>query len=286
MTADLDTLHLALRYSHIVAGFFGLALFWIPVFAAKGGRLHLRAGRAFAWCAVFVGLTGLAASAWAWIDIDSFLGPALDRIPERSRPFLIDQAQFLFAILGYLSLLVLGGLWFAVRAVRTKQSHEALREPILLGFQAVIAAASVALVAWGTLNLLAGYRGEHLLPKAAAGKYWVPIVLGVVGLLGVKGDLSYILRPRPTRMAWWYKHMENMIGVGIAFHTAFLVFGSNRLIGFSLPGAWALLPWVVPSAIGIPATHLWVRYYKRRLGEVDATPPASAQPRPEEAPVG
>ena len=286
MNADLDTLHLVLRYSHIVAGFLGLALFWIPVFAAKGGRLHLRAGRAFVWCATFVGLTGLGTSAWALIDVDSFLGRTLESIPERSRPYVLEQARFLFAILGYLSLLVLSGLWFAVRAVRTKQSHEALREPILFVFQSAVIAASLALVTFGAINLLAGYRGEHLLPKAATGKYWVPVVLGVLGLLGVQGDLGYVLRPRPTRMAWWYKHMENMIGVGIAFHTAFLVFGANRLIGFQLPGAWALLPWVVPSAIGIPATHLWVRYYKKQFGEWDAQPPKRAQERPEEAPVG
>ena len=173
---------------------------------------------------------------------------------------------------------------FRQAIVRTKQRHEDLREPVLLGFQAAIVAASVALIAFGAFHLYGGRGG--LAQRADSGKYWVPVVLGIIGLLGAWGDLGYILRPRPTRMAWWYKHMENMLGVGIAFHTAFLVFGANRLIGYSLPSAWALLPWAIPSAIGIPATQIWVRYYKRRFGELDAPPPASAHSHPEEAQVG
>ena len=33
-----------LRYGHIVAGFAGLAAFWVPVFSKKGGARHVRFG--------------------------------------------------------------------------------------------------------------------------------------------------------------------------------------------------------------------------------------------------
>jgi hypothetical protein len=280
MTADLDLVHRALRYSHVAAGAVGLLLFWIPVFAKKGGRLHVRTGRAFAWCAGYVGLTGLASSAWALLDTAGFGGAAFARLPEQSAPYYLEAARFLFAILGYLSLSVLSGLWFGLRVVWTRQRHESLREPLLLGLQAATGLASACLAAFGGWNLVAGFRGEHLLPAAEIGKYWVPLVLGVIGLLSVKEDIGYVLRARPSRMAWWYKHMENMLGVGIAFHTAFLVFGANRLFGLRLPGPWALLPWVLPTAVGVPAIVLWVRAYRRRFGELATTGPAPAPDQP------
>jgi hypothetical protein len=69
-------------------------------------------------------------------------------------------------------------------------------------------------------------------------------------------------------MAWWYKHMENMLGVGIGFHTAFLVFGMSRLFEVRLPTPWQLLPWLLPTAIGLPAIAIWKRYYQRKFGEL------------------
>ena len=37
--------------THVLTGFVGLAAFWVPVFASKGGRTHVRAGRVFVYCA-------------------------------------------------------------------------------------------------------------------------------------------------------------------------------------------------------------------------------------------
>jgi hypothetical protein len=270
----IDALHQGLRYAHVAAGFVGLALFWVPVFAKKGGRLHVRAGWAFACCAGFVGVTGLAASAWALVDIQSFAGARMGRIPVEERPRILEEARFLYAILGYLSLAVVSGLWFGLRVVRTRQRHEALRTPLVIGLHAATLLWALGLLALGASNLVAGYTGTHL-PPGAANKYWVPAVLGLLGALAARDDLRYVLRPRPTRMAWWYKHMENMLGVGIAFHTAFLVFGVHRLFAVRLSGAWQLLPWVLPAAIGVPAIHVWVRAYQRRFGEL----PEKSAPR-------
>jgi hypothetical protein len=92
-------------------------------------------------------------------------------------------------------------------------------------------------------------------------------VLGLLGVHSAWTELRYIFQPRPTPMAWFYKHMENMLGVGIGFHTAFLVFGAFRFLPFRLEGGWQLVPWLLPSLIGIPATHWWIHTYKRRFGE-------------------
>jgi len=35
---------------HIIAGLIGLAAFWTPAIARKGGTTHVRVGRVFFWC--------------------------------------------------------------------------------------------------------------------------------------------------------------------------------------------------------------------------------------------
>jgi hypothetical protein len=264
----LDTLHRAWRGAHIVVGFAGLVLFWVPIFAKKGGRLHVVCGRLFVWCAYIVGATSVVSSAWAVAHPVSFLRDPLSRgVSERSVPYMIEQARFFFSILGFLGLAVLVGTYFGVRVVRTRRDHAELRRGILIPAELLLGAWCVGVAAFGAYNLATCAAGRHLLPAAAAGRFAIPIALGLWGLHGVVGELNYILRPRPTPRAWWYRHMEAMIGAGIAFHTAFLVFGSARLFGVQLPGPWQVVPWLLPSAIGIPAAVLWVRYYKRRFKE-------------------
>lgn len=68
-------------------------------------------------------------------------------------------------------------------------------------------------------------------------------------------------------MAWWYEHMESMLGGGVAFHTAFLVLGAGRLLGIQITGPAAVIPWLLPAIIGIPVSAIWVRYYRRRFQE-------------------
>ena len=61
--------------------------------------------------------------------------------------------------------------------------------------------------------------------------------------------------------------MGAILGGGIAFHTAFLVLGAGRLIGLRFDGLAGVIPWILPSLIGIPASEIWVRYYKRKFNE-------------------
>jgi len=265
---DLDTLHRAWRGAHIIVGFAGLVLFWVPVFAKKGGRLHVACGRLFAWCAYIVGATSVVSSAWAVAHPVSFLSDPLSRgVSERAVPYMTEQARFFFSILGFLGLAVLVGTYFGVRVVRTRRDHSELRRGILIPGELLLALWCVGMTAFGVYSLVLCATGRHLLPAGAAPRFLIPILLGLWGLNGVASELKYILRPRPTPMAWWYQHMGAMLGAGIAFHTAFLVFGSARLFGLQLSGPWQVVPWLLPSAIGIPATVLWVRYYKRRFRE-------------------
>jgi hypothetical protein len=67
-----------------------------------------------------------------------------------------------------------------------------------------------------------------------------------------------------------------MLGGGVAFHTAFLVIGADRMFGITLEGPIAILPWLLPTIIGIPVSSIWVGYYRRKFNEVQ---PAAAVAR-------
>ena len=71
-----------------------------------------------------------------------------------------------------------------------------------------------------------------------------------------------------SRRAWMYEHIGAMLGSGIAFHTAFAVFGSAQLIDINLAGWLQVVPWIAPTIIGIPAILLWTRHYQRKFGEL------------------
>src|SRR5690606_30065282 len=100
-------------------------------------------------------------------------------------------------------------------------------------------------------------------------------MLAPIGLIVGSANLRYARRAPAERMAHWYEHMGAMIGAGVAFHTAFAVFGGARVLGLGgLEGPWAFVPWILPAAIGLPATALWTRYYRRKFapGGRDAGP--------------
>lgn len=276
MTVDTEGVHLILRYVHIGPAFVGLVLFWVPVFATKGGRLHVRAGWAFAGCAGIVGGTGLISSVWALLDMGSFAGPKLAEIPERDLPRALEVGRLLFAVLAYLSLWVVSQLWFGIRVAQTRDRHEALRTPLLVGLHTATGLAALALLVFGVQNVLLSSPDE-LLPPGAASIYWIPVALGLNGPKELNETLGYILRRRSSPMAWWYVHMECMLTVGVAFHTAFAVFAVHGLFGLRLPGLWQFLPWLAPSMIGVAAIRLWVRVYRRRFADLPGKEPASPQ---------
>ena len=95
----------------------------------------------------------------------------------------------------------------------------------------------------------------------------VLLALSPIGALQGWQMIVQMTRPQSERMAWFYSHMGNMIGAGIAFHTAFAVFGSARIFDFELPGVWQIVPWVLPAAIGIPANRILETRYRQRFNE-------------------
>ena len=248
-----DIIHSVLRASHIYMGFVGLAMFWVPALTRKGGRVHVVTGKVFAVCAYTVALTALGSSAWVLIHPSSWVGEpvVLSEIP-------IDQIMFI-SILGLLGIFLLNSIENGVRVVRTRRQPETFAGTRLRAFNWAQASASVAVLLFGVYNLAVGNGPMFAIPTA----------LGLVGLLDFFENRKFLANPRPTPMAWWYWHMDGMVGSGIAFHTAFFVFGARNIFGGAIiEGTWSFLPWVLPATIGLPALHFWTRYYKRKFGEL------------------
>jgi hypothetical protein len=236
----METLHAGVRYVHIALGFLGLAAFWFPIFARKGGRLHVAAGRVFVWCAYVVTVSAVFSSVY-YITLFVARGDSPG-----------DDPNFGFLVfLAYLALVTFAGVRHGVVVARTKEDRTAASTGLHRG------------LAWASI------LGSAIIVAFAIG-FWGPVspvllALSPIGIVGGRGMLRYI-SPRPMiPRVWFYEHMGAMIGSGIAFHTAFAVFGSRNLFDVHLVGIWGMLPWILPAAIGIPATLLWERHYRRKF---------------------
>ena len=228
------------RWTHIAFGFVGLAAFWVPLFARKGGPLHRRAGSVFRYCAVVV----IAAAGLAVIihSLRAIIG---------GHSVSADPAGWSFLLfLGYLALVTGGILSHGFGVLRQKRDLTALDTPYRRATAWSMIGASVFIVGWAI--------------------YWQPsnaILLYALSPIGIGNGFGILAVLRGRRAGpgqWKLEHLNALIGCGIAFHTAFAVFGMSRFLPVQLPGAWQVLPWILPAAIGIPASIIWTRYYRSR----------------------
>ncbi len=226
---------------HVATGFVGLAAFWVPVFARKGGRAHVRAGRVYTYCAYVVTLSAVTASAGRIVSYQ------IQGIGLADRPDLYGFALFL----GYLGVTTFATVRQALRVVATRRAPEMLRTPVHEALAWASIAGSVAVVAFalGTWSAVS------------------PILLGLspIGLFTGRSMLRLMRQPGAQHMGWFYSHLGSMLGGGIAFHTAFIVFGAQRLWAYELAGPLAIVPWILPTIIGIPAIVVWTGYYRRKF---------------------
>ncbi len=241
----MELLREILRWPHIIFGFGGLVAFWFPVFARKGAQLHRRAGKVFVWCGYGVVVSAaMSCVLLTWIILGRDL-TAQNR----------DNLATL-AFLGYLALATFVILRYSMRVLESKRQPSKIDTPLERGLAYATLAASAAIVAFA---LLWPTSMTTLL-----------LALSPIGLSTGWGILRYLNGADPSPRAWFYEHMGATLGAGIAFHTAFAVFGIRRLFELPSTGLVSILPWVLPAAIGIPGTFLWQRHYRKKFGELPA----------------
>ena len=239
----MELLREILRWVHVVLGFTGLIAFWFPVFARKGGALHRRVGKVFVWCGY--GVTGSALVACAlltWTIVGSG-GAEHNRMGLAAVVLLANLAVVTFVTLRH-----------SLRVLEAKRDPTLLDTPLDRGLASAAIAASLGVIAFALIQ--------------PTGNSILLLAMSPIGISVGWGVLRYVRGADTSRRAWFYAHMGATLGAGIAFHTAFAVFGASRLFDLQPSGLTGMLPWILPAAIGIPAGGLWERHYRRKFGDL------------------
>ncbi|PCI62089.1 MAG: hypothetical protein COB37_07445 [Kordiimonadales bacterium] len=232
-----------LLYGHIAAGTLGLAAFWVPIFAKKGSVNHKRFGKVFVNAGYFV-----VASAVVGALINIGFALAADLSSERFHA-IIGFRIFLL----YLALIVGVQLYYGQLVFTAKKDQTKLGTPLNYGLAYALIAASAIIIAYALIW--------------KPGVWIVLLSLSPIGFIVGYGVRAYISGKQTSKRQWFYEHMGTFITCGIGFHTAFTVFGVNRLFDLGLEGPFAVLPWLAPTIIGIPALRIWESYYRKKFND-------------------
>jgi len=235
---------------HITTGAVGALCFWIPVMGRKGGANHRFWGKVFTRVLLATGSFALCMSVLTLID------------PFATHPHLVRQfdADFIRGIFGwmmmFLGTLTLNLTWYGWLCVRHKLDRAAMREWRNVALQYLLLAAVINCAVQGLLI------GQFLM-----------VAISFVGFATVFTNLWFLYKPKAGPKDWQKEHLKALVGSGISVYTAFMAFGSIRI----LP-ALALNPimWAIPLTTGVSIIiwHWWrldggYRHYAgmvRRLG--------------------
>lgn len=249
----MNPLYQTFWIAHIVGGALGLLTFWLPVVFRKGSPKHKKTGTWFVWGMSAAGLTGLAMTLWWLADPMVRIRTPIADPAVLERAYL--QVRLAGGFLGLLSLMLLANLRHGVLVLRAKAERSALRAPVhvlLLGLVSVAGAAGI----------ITGLRHEHVLLQ----------VFGGIGLFNGLSALRYAYKAELSSREWWIEHLSMLFTCGIAAHTAFFVFGGARFVGQIFSGGWMLLPWLLPSVVGVSAILLVSRHYRRKFNPATVAP--------------
>ncbi len=213
----------ALFYIHVIAGTGSLILFWIPVFAQKRKGLHTAVGKWYVYCMWAVVITAILLSV---------------------KNFAIGRYNIAF-LLGFLSLVTANPLWYAIGVMKSKQTYTKAFLQTYLFLHVSIVLLGGSLLVYGLFFV------------ATSAKYLM-IIFGTLAVLDIR-ELSRVKEMKSSRPDWYKIHYSGMITTAIAAYTAFFAFGGSRLLDNILTNEWQLIPWVLPTIIGITCIRIMNR---------------------------
>ena len=218
----METLYKSLRILHIGAGMTAFFVAPVALLARKGGKVHAFWGNVFFWGMVAVVISAVPLT---------FLHPNI---------FLFLVAVFSF----HLS-------WSGYRAVhRRRASHPERAAKTDLCFSAAMVLFYLALAGWAVHLFI-------MQPHHPFG--YVSLAFAGIGLRFSGVEIYRYFKPTGERMAWWYDHMQGMLGSYIAAVSAF-----SAVNFYFLPDA---LRWLWPTLLGAPLLGYWKRHYQRKFRE-------------------
>lgn len=239
-------IHTTLLYLHIALGAIALLLFWLPIVARKGGKLHIAAGKAFYSIMLFVAGSGIIMTLIGLADPVGIYVNSRQLTPEQIESMMLWRIPFTYFLL-LLSLLTWVTGRHAIGVLRAKTNRTVLRNwryqgPVVLMFPVAL------FVGWQGITI-----GMPLL-----------IIFAVVSLITAATISSYVYRAEITPRAWIIEHFSAMVGAGIAVYTAFFAAGGRRVLSQWLPGDWQLVSWLAAPVIGLTILVSLTGYYKRK----------------------
>jgi len=210
---------------HISTGIVSAVLFWIPIFVKKGSKVHRKIGKAYIF--------------FMWIVIFTGIVLTFNKLHEG----VPDAAIFL----GFLVLLATRPVWYGIAILKSKKSLS----PRLKNYHIAL---KLSLFFYGIFMLIYGISmdGEGMAP--------VMIVFSALGFMaGI--DAWRDFKSTSTNSNWLKEHFKGMLVSGIAAYTGFIVIGGNEFIGKYMVGYWAVIPWLLPSVIGMSL----ILFYQKRF---------------------
>lgn len=240
----MQAFHSFLVTSHIVVGAVALALFWVPVFAAKGSSLHVGAGKYYSIAMYIVSVTALIASVMVLADPIGIRRPGMELAPDEIAR-LTERFRIGGLFLLMLSVLVFSSVHHGLMAVRERRTPGVLSTPL---HRAMI-------LSLGALGLLVGVIG---LQKSAV----LLIIFGGISVMASIGMFRESRIQRLTRKDRIVAHLGGLLGSGIGAYTAFFAFGGARFFADLLPGQWQVVSWVIAPVIGTIAISRLSKKYR------------------------
>ena len=214
---------------HLACAFGATAVFWIPLFADKGGALHIGAGRLYARLIYLTAITGAPLALLMLLSASD------------------ASARHTAVFLGYLLTILVMPVYHGVRVVRARRAGGRVGSPL----HTLLAASAIG-------------AGVGLGAAAIAWREWPFLLMSPIGpVLGVRALRYAADSSRLSGAGWREEHIVSMVMSGIAVHTAMLVFGTTRTLHMTFTGAAAYLPWLLPAIVGLPLLLLRIRQERR-----------------------
>ena len=224
----MESIAKPLLFIHVLAGSISLVLFWLPVIVKKGGKIHNQVGKAYVW------------AMWV-VVISAFLLSVIN---------LILQRYLSAGFLGFLSVLTAAPLWYAQAILNHKKGINRSYFNQFKVLHSIIFFMGMGLVIWSII----------LKVQDSA------ILLMIFGILGMTSFSDAFANYQKIQQGekWIVTHLRGMLSTGIAAYTAFFAFGGRRFFSDILTDQWMIIPWVLPSIIGMVGIRFWRKRYTKK----------------------
>ena len=238
--------HTALLYIHIFFGAIALMVFWLPIIARKGSKVHINAGKVFYYIMLFVAGSGIVMSLIGMADPVGIYVNSKQISMAQIEKMMVWRIPFTYFLL-LLSMLTWVTVRHAIGALRAKANRDMLRSwtyqgPVFLMFPVAV------FVGWQGISI-----GMPLL-----------IIFAVVSLITASNISVYVYKKDVAPRAWIIEHFSAMVGAGIAVYTAFFAAGGRKVLSEWLPGEWQIVSWLAAPVIGLTVLMALKGYYQRQ----------------------